>query len=501
MADDTFKPNAEMATNAERALRWLKEGHAGSGFTDVGRARAVQLSNRENLSLETVKRMYSFFSRHEVDKKGKDFDNLSKPSAGRVAWDAWGGDAGYRWAKRIVESRSDKADMSDTKASLFARIIKADKQADGTLLVTGIATDDSLDVDDQICDPEWLKGAMPDWFRWGNIREQHSNIAAGVATEYEAKGSQHWITARVVDPASVKKVESGVLKGFSIGIRQPRVVKDNKAAGGRIVDGQIVEVSLVDRPANPVCTLALAKAVNGELTPIEELIEKEMMMEESTAKAEETMEESTAKAEMTAEESTAKAEESTAEGSVAPRDEMTEESTKEYAMEESTTVKEAMCKECGKAEGECKCAEGGYSETEKAAEESSQEVSEESSQAIGEESSREGGVAGVAGKSVDDRLTHIEEMLTVLIGKFADVDATEGIAKSVDEITERLSVVEKSARVNAPVRMAVGEPKPPVDENIAKAEQYRAKAMAATDPVLAKGYLTLAMELESTLNK
>ena len=105
---DTYKPNEAMATNAKRALRWLKEGYAGSGFTDVGRARAVQLSNREPVSLETVKRMNSYFSRHAVDKQGKDFDNLSKPSAGRVAWDAWGGDAAVSYThltlptKRIV---------------------------------------------------------------------------------------------------------------------------------------------------------------------------------------------------------------------------------------------------------------------------------------------------------------------------------------------------------------------------------------------------------------
>jgi len=80
-----------------------------------------------------------------------------------------------------------------------------------------------------------------------------------------------------VDPVSVKKVENGVLKGFSIGIKNPRVTRDKSAANGRIVAGQIVEVSLVDRPANPNCQLVLAKSVNGEDTVIqvEELIEKE----------------------------------------------------------------------------------------------------------------------------------------------------------------------------------------------------------------------------------
>jgi hypothetical protein len=154
--------------------------------------------------------------------------------------------------------------MTHDLAYSYAALIKSEKQEDGTLKVYGKATDDSIDIDQQICDDDWLKRAMPDWFvTGGNVREQHSNIAAGVATDYEAKADGHYITALVVDPVSVKKVEAGVLKGFSIGIRGPRVVRDSKAAGGRIVDGQIIEISLVDRPANPNAKLMLAKAADG----------------------------------------------------------------------------------------------------------------------------------------------------------------------------------------------------------------------------------------------
>ena len=161
-------------------------------------------------------------------------------------------------------------------ANSYAAIIKQEKQDDGSLLVYGKATDDSLDIDQQICDDTWLASAMPEWFKTGgNIREQHSSIAAGVAKEYENKADGHYISVLVVDPVSVKKVESGVLKGFSIGIKAPRVVRDTKAANGRIVDGQIIEVSLVDRPANPNAKLIMAKSVEGEssLVQVEELHE------------------------------------------------------------------------------------------------------------------------------------------------------------------------------------------------------------------------------------
>ena len=161
-------------------------------------------------------------------------------------------------------------------SNAYAPIVKYDKNGDGTLMVYGKATDDSLDIDQQICDAGWLDRAMPEWFKsGGNIREQHSSIAAGVAKEYEAKEDGHYITTLVVDPISVKKVETGVLKGFSIGIKSPRVVRDTKAVNGRIIDGQIVEVSLVDRPANPNAKLIMAKSVDGEssLVQVEELQE------------------------------------------------------------------------------------------------------------------------------------------------------------------------------------------------------------------------------------
>lgn len=107
LSDMKFKPTESMAAEAKRALKWKEDGHAGG--TLVGVARAHQLAKRENLSASTVKRMHSFFSRHEVDKKGKGFKGGDGyPSKGRVAWALWGGDAGQSWARMMVK-RIDKA--------------------------------------------------------------------------------------------------------------------------------------------------------------------------------------------------------------------------------------------------------------------------------------------------------------------------------------------------------------------------------------------------------
>lgn len=102
-ADGTYKPPAGVQSAAKRALKWIAEGKAGSGFTSVGRKRASQLASGAAVSRDTVARMKSYFARHTVDKQATGFNAGEKgyPSAGRVAWDAWGGDAGKAWVNRI----------------------------------------------------------------------------------------------------------------------------------------------------------------------------------------------------------------------------------------------------------------------------------------------------------------------------------------------------------------------------------------------------------------
>ena len=111
-AEDSYAPTDEMAAEAELGLKWREE--YGRGGTEVGVARARDISNKRNLSLDTVKRMHSYFSRHEVDKQASGWNQGEEgfPTAGRVAWQLWGGDAGQGWAARIVE-RVNKEELSD----------------------------------------------------------------------------------------------------------------------------------------------------------------------------------------------------------------------------------------------------------------------------------------------------------------------------------------------------------------------------------------------------
>lgn len=81
-----------------------KEG-IGSGVQ-----RATNLKNRDRMSPETIKKMVSFFSRHE---KNKSIDPKYKgepwKDKGYVSWLLWGGDAGKSWAEK-VKRQMDAAD-------------------------------------------------------------------------------------------------------------------------------------------------------------------------------------------------------------------------------------------------------------------------------------------------------------------------------------------------------------------------------------------------------
>lgn len=134
LSDINTVPTNSMAEEAARGLEWRRKYKRGG--TAVGVARANQLMNKERLSISTVKRMHSYFSRHEVDKRAEGFRQGEKgyPSAGRIAWALWGGDAGQSWAKKVrdqIEREENKSDedehihtVEDTK-ELTGKVKKA----------------------------------------------------------------------------------------------------------------------------------------------------------------------------------------------------------------------------------------------------------------------------------------------------------------------------------------------------------------------------------------
>lgn len=142
-------------------------------------------------------------------------------------------------------------------------IQKSETLADGSVVVWGPCTTDDVDSDRQIVDPEFAAKGLSKWLATGaNIREMHQPKAIGVGMELQREGNQHWLRARIVEPVAAKLASEKVLQAYSVGIANAKIdfTKNPTARGGTIVDGEFVEVSLVDRPANAACKVDLVKA-------------------------------------------------------------------------------------------------------------------------------------------------------------------------------------------------------------------------------------------------
>ena len=99
LTESQLTPPKGVAEQAERGLKLRQE--FGRGGTEVGLQRGRQLANQQVVSEHDIKAMHAYFARHKVDKRGKNWGDLKKPSAGYIAWLLWGGEPGKAWADRL----------------------------------------------------------------------------------------------------------------------------------------------------------------------------------------------------------------------------------------------------------------------------------------------------------------------------------------------------------------------------------------------------------------
>lgn len=127
-----FTPPAGVRSEAQKGLDWRSE--YGRGGTEVGIARARDLSNGTNISPDTARRMKAYFDRHEVDKQGKGWlpGEEGFPSNGRIAWALWGSDPGYAWARKLVEQLN--AADEENRSMIERRSLYEDESAELPLL-------------------------------------------------------------------------------------------------------------------------------------------------------------------------------------------------------------------------------------------------------------------------------------------------------------------------------------------------------------------------------
>lgn len=258
--DIDFKPTDSMASEAQRALDWRKEGNRGG--TSVGVARARQLVNRQNLSPSTVKRMFSFFSRHEVDKQAQGFSPGEEgyPSPGRVAWGLWGGDAGFSWSRAKVNqmNRIDEKNMF-----VLNTTIKTISEDADYITIRGMASTKDTDRVGDIMDPDcWTKGGLDNYMNNPIILFNHDyNRPIGRGTDVKVTKNGLELTAKIskADRYISKLIQDGVLSTFSVGFKVREADHMKETGGLRIKDAELYEVSVVSIPANQAATFEIVK--------------------------------------------------------------------------------------------------------------------------------------------------------------------------------------------------------------------------------------------------
>lgn len=141
---------------------------------------------------------------------------------------------------------------------LYGEFAKVEPQDDGTIKVYGYASSEAVDGDGEIMSADAMKAALPDYMKFGAVREMHQPSAAGTCIEAKVEDDgKTWFGAHIVDPLAVKKVETNVYKGFSVGGKIKSRDELNKA---KITGIKLIEVSLVDRPSNPDAVFTMYKA-------------------------------------------------------------------------------------------------------------------------------------------------------------------------------------------------------------------------------------------------
>jgi hypothetical protein len=104
----------DVKANARNVLEWVEKNGWGGCGTDVGKQRANQLAKGESISVDTIKRMYSYLSRHEADL---DSSKSYSDGCGKLMYDAWGGKSGLNW------SRSKLKELGEIEAAANTDIL------------------------------------------------------------------------------------------------------------------------------------------------------------------------------------------------------------------------------------------------------------------------------------------------------------------------------------------------------------------------------------------
>ena len=140
---------------------------------------------------------------------------------------------------------------------IYAPLQKIDEEQ---RMVYGYASTEALDSQGEIIKRDAIEAALPEFMRFGNIREMHQPSAVGKAKGATVDDKGLYLAAKIVDDEAWAKVKEGVYSGFSVA---GRVTARDPMQKHVITGCQLSEISLVDRPANPEAVFEMFKSADA----------------------------------------------------------------------------------------------------------------------------------------------------------------------------------------------------------------------------------------------
>lgn len=115
-----------ISNNAKKGID-LNDKNNNKCATPVGKVRAQQLAKGEPISVETIKRMYSYLSRAEAY-----YDESDMNACGTISYLLWGGKAGLAWSRNKLRElglleEGEQPSITSSYAGEPAKIKKDDK--------------------------------------------------------------------------------------------------------------------------------------------------------------------------------------------------------------------------------------------------------------------------------------------------------------------------------------------------------------------------------------
>jgi len=259
-AEQTYSDYPEaVKNNARRVLKYVDEFGWGPCGTPVGKQRANQLANGEPISVDTIKRMFSYLSRHEVDLQTS---SSYEDGCGRLMYDAWGGKEALVWSRNKLKELEKTNDMWFVKKGLNQGFTDSDMKQG---IVSGyFAVFGNKDLDGDVIEPGAFTKTVMERGPQGKqlikylLDHDKNKVVAKITNLYEDnKGLRYEakIGSHSAGQDFQKMIESELINQHSFGFRTIKEQFDQEAKANLIKEVMMYEGSAVQfLGANPETT-------------------------------------------------------------------------------------------------------------------------------------------------------------------------------------------------------------------------------------------------------